>query len=157
MTKYIYIKSDGRAKVECLAQIRWNDPQQLEAWLLSWGYSCVAAPLLKCSFDLGGEPDVCGWRRVDRRGIKMYFYSRSSLDPGGVYVELPSNRISPLHHAILARVGDGGARNPLSPPISTFPYSRTPTGIAPSLYVSARTLLKHSTSRARTQLDKWFH
>lgn len=47
MTKYIYIKSDGRAKVECLAQIRWNDPQQLEAWLLSWGYSCVAAPLLK--------------------------------------------------------------------------------------------------------------
>ena len=84
----------------------------------------------------------------------MYFYSRSSLDPGSAYVEPPSNRITPLYHAILVRVGDGGARNPLSPPISTFPYSRTPTGIAPSLYVSARALLKHSTSRARTQLDK---
>ena len=87
----------------------------------------------------------------------MYFYSRSSLDPGSVYVEPPSNRITPLYHAVLARVGDGGARNPLSPPISTFPYSRTPTGIAPSLYVSARALLKHSTTRARTQLDKLFH
>lgn len=51
----------------------------------------------------------------------MYFYSRSSLDPGSVYVEPPSNRITPLYHAILARVGDGGRPKP---PIT--PYLNVP-------------------------------
>ena len=83
----------------------------------------------------------------------MYFYSRSSLDPGSVYVEPPSNRITPLYHAILARVGDGGARNPLSQRSHILGELGLPQG-SHLLYISARALLKHSTSRARTQLDK---
>ena len=83
----------------------------------------------------------------------MYFYSRSSLDPGSVYVEPPSNRMSPLHHAILARAGEGAPETPNHSLSQRSLILGLPQG-SHLLYISARALLKYSTSRARTQLDK---
>lgn len=135
-----------------------SDEMTHNSWKLGYlaGLQLCSRPAFEVFVLGGGEPDVCGCRIVDRRGIKMYFYSRSSLDPGSVYVEPPSNRMSPLHHAILARAGEGAPETPYHP-LSQRSHILGELGLPQGshlLYISARALLKHSTSRARTQLDK---